>query len=235
MSTPVTATPEIPLVDVTLESRELLGGASADMARVPDRVSFGRAAPTAVTQDAPGLDDDVRASLGSDLEHRFIALEFTCSFRPGDDPLVEARLVIRLSSQLPDDEIDPPIARSLQPDRLIHPIERHTRYSLMPKVSAASAISVEGIGVTSQDKFDVQECYLVANGKRSSTADWYFRATQAVALEGMHDLRLIAQVRQGVPALAEVMMTAKIRRHAVGLVPYRAALPEQLRTIKLPD
>jgi hypothetical protein len=223
--------PGIQLVAVDLEARELLGREPADAARVPDRVSLGRSEPITLNLEAPEIDDDLRASIGSDLEHRFVALEFTCSFRPDDDPLVESRLVIRLSNLQPG---EPPIARSLQPDRLMQPIERQASFNFIPKVAAGPAVSLEGIGVTSQDTFSVQECYLVANGKRTSTADWYFRATKAVALEGMHDLRLIAQIQQGVPALAEVMMTAKIRRRAAGLVPYRAVLPEQIRTIQLP-
>lgn len=49
----------------------------------------------------------------------------------------------------------------------------------------------------------------------------------------MHDLRLIVQVKKEAPALAEVKMTAKIQRRRLGLVPYRADLPKQLRTIPL--
>lgn len=49
----------------------------------------------------------------------------------------------------------------------------------------------------------------------------------------MHDLRLIAQVQQGMPAVAEIIMTAKIHRRVAGLIRYRAILPDQLRTILL--
>jgi hypothetical protein len=227
------AMPEIPLVTVPLEARELLGDVPADLAKDPDRFSFGRDDPSAVTPATPDLDDEIKASLDADHEHRFVALRFTCSFRPDDDPLVESRLVIRLSSQQAGDGGDPPVARSLQPDRLVQPIARQTGFTLTPSVTVGT-IGVGGIGGSRQDTVNVQDCYLVANGKRQSTADWFFRATKAVALEGMYDLRLIAQVRQGVPALAEVMMTAKIQRRAVGVITYRAALPEQLRTIPLP-
>ena len=221
------------MVAVTLEARELLGDVPANVIRDPDRFDFGRAEPAAVTRDTPDLDDELRASLGADRAHRFVALAFTCSFRPDDDPLVESRLVIQLSTQPPVDETDPPIARSLQPDRLVQPIERQAGFNIVPSITV-SGVTVGGVGPTRQDKFDIQECYLVANGKRLSTAEWYFRATKAVALEGMHDLRLIAQIPRGTPALAEVMMTAKIRRRAVGLVPYRAVLPDHLRKISLP-
>lgn len=225
--------PEIPMFAVTLEARELLGDVPANVVRDPDRFDFGRAEPATVTRDTPDLDDELRASLDADLAHRFVALAFTCSFRPDDDPLVESRLVIRLSAQQPDNEADPPIARSLQPDRLMQPIQRQTGFAIVPNITV-SGVGVGGVGPTRQDTFNVQECYLVASGKRLPTADWYFRATKAVALEGMHDLRLIAQIPRGVTALAEVMMTAKIRRRAVGIVPYRAVLPDELRTIPLP-
>jgi hypothetical protein len=145
---------------------------------------------------------------------------------------VESRLVIRLSSQQCGEQIDPPVARSLQPERLVQPIERQKGFNITPGVTVAP-VTVGGIGGSTQNKYDDQKCYLVADGKRSSTAEWFFRKTDAVPLEGMHDLRLIAQVHHGMPAVAEVIMTAKIHRRIAGLMRYRAILPDQLRTIPL--
>jgi hypothetical protein len=233
MSTAMTTTSEIQLVDVTLEARELLGNVPDSVARDPGRFSFGHDEPTAVTLATPDLDDELRASLSTDEEHRFVALRFTCSFRPDDDPLTESRLAIRLSSQQPGGETDPPIARLLQPERLVQPIERQKGFNITPGITVAT-VTVGGVGASGQSKYDDQKCYLVADGKRAPAAEWFFRKTDAVPLEGMHDLRLIAQVRRGMPALAEVIMTAKIQRRRVGLVPYRALLPERLRTIPLP-
>lgn len=232
MSTPMITPPEIPLVAVTLEARELLGDVPDHVARDPGRFSFGHDDPTTVTKATPDLDDELRASLDTDQEHRFVAIRFTCSFRPDDDPLVESRLVIRLSSQQSGEQIDPPVARSLQPERLVQPIERQKGFNITPGVTVAS-VTVGGVGGSNQNKYDDQKCYLVGNGKRSSTAEWFFRKTDAVPLEGMHDLRLIAQVRQEMPTVAEVIMTAKIHRRMAGLVRYRAVLPDQLRTIPL--
>ena len=197
------ATPEIPLVAVTLEARELLGDLPTDVARDSGRVSFGRDEPTAVTKATPDLDDELRTSLDTDQEHRFVALRFTCSFRPDDEPLVESRLVIRLSIQQPDDRTESPVARLLQPERLVQPIKRQTGFNITPSVTVAS-VSVGGAGGSTQNTYDVQECYLVADGKRGSTPEWFFRKTRAVPLEGMHDLRLIVQVKKEAPALAEV-------------------------------
>jgi hypothetical protein len=106
MSTAMNTTPEIPLVAVMLEARELLGNVPDTVVRDPDRFSFGHDEPTTVTPATPDLDDELRASLDTDQEHRFVALQFTCSFRPDDDPLIESRLAIRLSSQQPGEEID---------------------------------------------------------------------------------------------------------------------------------
>ena len=232
MSTPMTSTPEIPLVAVTLEARELLSDMPDLVARDPGRFSFGHDDPTTVTKATPDLDDELRDSLDDDKEHWFVALRFTCSFRPDDDPLIESRLIIRLSSQQPGEQGDPPTVRSLQPERLLQPIERQKAFNIAPSVTVPP-VSIGGLGGSTQNKYDDQKCYLVANGKRSSTAEWFFRKTDAVPLEGMHDLRLIAQVQRGVPAVAEIIMTAKIRRRVAGLVPYRAILPDRLRTIPL--
>jgi hypothetical protein len=233
MTVAMNVTPDLPLVAVTLEARELLGSLPDHVTRDAGRFSFGHDEPTAVTLATPDLDDELRVNLGTDREHRFVALRFTCSFRPDDDPLTESRLAIRLSSQQPDEGNDPPIARALQPQRLVQPIERQKGFNITPGITVAS-VTVGGVGESGEKKYDDQKCYLVANGKRTSDAEWFFRKTDAVPLEGMHDLRLIAQVRQGAPALAELIMTAKIQRRRVGLVPYRALLPERLRTIPLP-
>jgi hypothetical protein len=232
MSALMITPPEIPLVAVTLEARELLGDMPDIVARDPGRFSFGHDDPTTVTKTTPDLDDELRDSLDTDQGHRFVALRFTCSFRPDDDPLIESRLVIRLSSHQPGEQSDPPTARLLQPERLVQPIERQKAFNIAPSVTV-TPVTVGGLGGSTQNKYDDQRCYLVASGKRSSTAEWFFRKTDAVPLEGMHDLRLIAKVQQGMPAVAEVIMTAKIRRRVAGLVPYRAILPDRLRTIAL--
>jgi hypothetical protein len=228
------AEPEIELVPITLEARELLSNLPASVAQEPSRVSFGRATPVAVTSATADIDDqELRRDLEGDQNHRFFSLAFTCSFRPDDEPLVESRLVINLSTEQANTGGDSPIARLLQPSRLMKPIERQTGFTVVPKV-AASGVSVDGIGATRKDTVEVEDSYLVASGKGEATAGWFFRATAAVALEGMHDLRLIAQAPRGVPTVAQLIMTAKIRRRLAGIVPYRAALPEQLRTIPLP-
>jgi hypothetical protein len=88
------ATSEIPMVAVMLEARELLGDVPDTIARDPSRFSFGHDEPSAVTPATPDLDEELRATLSADQEHRFVALRFTCSFRPDDDPLTESRLAI---------------------------------------------------------------------------------------------------------------------------------------------
>jgi hypothetical protein len=234
MSMSATTVPEIPLVPITLEARELLGGVQAGVAHDLRRISFGRANPVAVTSLTPDIDDpELRRDLERDQDHRFFSLTFTCSFRPDDEPLLESRLAIHLSTEQADGGGDSPIARLLQPFRLAKPIKRHTGFNFVPSVTVPG-MGVQGVGWTRQDDIPVDDAYVVADGKGEATAEWFFRATAAVALEGMHDLRLIAQAPRGVPAVAELIMTAKIRRRLAGIVPYRAALPECLRTIPLP-
>jgi len=76
--------------------------------------------------------------------------------------------------------------------------------------------------------------YVVATGKGESVAQWFFRRQPDVALEGMHDLRMIIRSPAGLPAVAEMKITAKIRRKVAGIVPYRAQLPERLRLVRIP-
>lgn len=226
---------EIPLVPIPLEPRELPGGAAGAAGAAKDltRFSFGRTNPVAVTSPTPDIDDpELSRDLESDQDHSFYSLAFTCSFRPDDEPLVESRLVINLKFDQPDAGGDSPIARLLQPVLLAKPIERLTIFNGVPNFTVWAA-SFGGVGKTRQDKVNVEDAYLIANGKGEASAEWFFRTTKAVKLEGMHDLRLIAQAPHGVPAVAELSMTAKIKRRFAGIVPYRAVLPEKLGTIPL--
>lgn len=224
------AIPEIEIVETVLEARDVLGSdVGVEEATAPRRVSFGRTDPIPLTAETAG--DALRERLVADEGHRYWVLAFTCSFTPDDEPVLESRLAIRLS--LDGDAVaDVPIAALLDPERLASRRERTRTLSFGPKALAGPAeISAEA---SQSSKVEIEEAYVVATGKGQSVAEWFFRRQPAVALEGMHDLRMVVRCPASLPARAELMLTAKIRRRFAGIVPYSAQLPPDLRTVHIP-
>lgn len=232
--------PDAELQEVTLEPRQVLGiGADGEL----PRVSIGRTEPTAITATTPGLDPELITYLMTRPEYRFSALRFTCSFRPGDGPLTETRIAVRLTGTPPSEtpsrasttvpEGEPiAIIWSMSPERLSSPIARTRELSLTPTVTLPPIALAAG--VKESDQFETQDSYVIGTGKNESAAQWYFRSTLAVPLEGMHDLTLIVRASTGRDTWIEVMLAATIRRRLGGMLPYRAHLPATLRQLQLP-
>jgi hypothetical protein len=224
--------PEISLMDVALSAREVLGSETptTELLKV-NRVSFGRTDPLPLTPATPGIDDAVRTYLSDDPSHSYTVLGFTCSFRPDHEPIVETRLAIRLRPKDPGVGREAPVAWSLYPERLASAIKRTRQFTLSPKATFALEIGAE---LSHSEEFAVEDCYLIATGRGEPVAEWHFRRTVAVALEGMHDVRVIVRGLAGSPAAADIRMSAKIQSRLAGVIPYRATLPESLRTVPLP-
>lgn len=231
MPTTITfAEPE--LTDVVLEARQLLGDdLGADDLQEPARVSFGVCDPIQLAAGGPDVDAELAAYLIANKEYRFVAAGFTCSFRPGDDPITECRLAIRLRRSQPDAASTAPVAWSVDPEMAFKPIKRTVRNSLDAE---ARYIASAGVSHEVTVEYTRDDCYLVATGKGEPVAEWFFRKTTTVPkLEGMHDIRLVARCPAGMAVTADVLMSAKVQRRAGGLVPYRAVLPPQLAALPL--
>ncbi len=220
------------LTEVVLESRHLLGDRlDEDDLREARRVSFGVSDPVPLSADSPGVDPDLAAFLAGHQQDRFVAAGFTCSFRPAEEPITEARLAIRLRRTEPDGPAGEPVVWSVEPETLHKPIERTAKFTL--NAQAKYILSAGGSRETTQ-KYTVDDCYLISTGKNESVAEWFFRPTTTVPkIEGMHDLRLVARFPAGTPVTADVLMSAKVQRRAAGVIPYRAALPPRLSQIPL--
>ena len=220
------------LTDVVLEARQLLGdGIDEGDRREPGRVSFGVCDPVPLSGDSPGIEPDLAAYLIAHQEYRFVAARFICSFRPGDDPIAECSLAIRLRRSQSDGAQADPVVWSVDPEMMFKPIKRTIQNAMNAE---ARYILSAGFTHTETDEYTTDDCYLISTGKRESIAEWFFRTTVTVPrLEGMNDLRLVARCPAGVPVTADVRMSAKVQRRAAALVPYRAVLPPQLGEIPL--
>lgn len=221
------------LVDVPLEPRDVLSGTAGEA--VVQRVSFGRTEPTAFRDTTSGLDAELVAYLAERPEHRFCGLTFTCNFRPDDDePIVETRVGVRLGTAPATGEAGTaaPIVWSMNPELLSKPVTTKVGFSLTPKVML---VPLEVSAQASHERESTrEENYIVGTGRDESTAQWFFRRTQSVALEGMHELQMVIRAPAGGISTAEVILAAKIRRRLIGIIPYRAALPAELREVRLP-
>lgn len=220
------------LTDVVLEARQLLGdGIGEDDRQETRRVSFGVCDPVPLSADSPDIDPDLAVYLTVHQQYRFVAAGFTCSLRPGDDPITKCRLAIRLRRNQSDGTLADPVVWSVDPETMFKPIERTIENSLDAE---AKYILSAGASRKKTDVYTTEDCYLISTGKGESVAEWFFRPTVTVPrLEGMHDIRLVARCPAGVPVTADVLMSAEIKRRAVALVPYRAVLPPQLSEIPL--
>lgn len=220
------------LTDVILEARQLLGdGLSEDERHEPGRISFGACDPIPLSASDPDLKPDLAAFLTAHTEDRFVAVGFTCSFRPADDPITECRLATRLRRTEPGGTAGDPRVWSVEPEMMYKPIERTVQIALNAE---AKYVLSAGATHTATEKYTVDDCYLISTGKGEAVAEWFFRPTLTVPkLEGMHDVRLVARYPAGIPVTADVLMSAKVRRRAAGLVPYRAVLPPRLSQISL--
>lgn len=225
--------PEIQLADAILQARSTMGThVREEELTALKRVSFGRADPIPLMPDPE--DDDLRESLLRDAGHRYWVLAFTCSFQPGDEPILESGLAVQLGPGPADTSDDGPLVWALDPELLSTKSERTKTFRINPKVVVATVGELQLGELTNEKKLQVKTAYVVGTGKLQSVARWFFRAPPSAALEGMHDLRMLVRVPAGHATNAQIVMTAKIRRRFAGVVPYRATLPPDARQLTIP-
>ena len=73
----------------------------------------------------------------------------------------------------------------------------------------------------------------MAAGEREPDPEWRFRRTPKVALEGVHDLWLVAQVERGREAVVAYGVNATVRRPKFGISYTRLDVPVPERTVRL--
>ena len=184
-----------------------------------------------LTASSPGIEPDLTAFLADHQEDQFVAVGFTCSFRPADEPITECRLAVRLRRTEPGSAARDPVVWSVEPEMMYKPIERTTQVTLNAQ---AQYVLSAGASREATRKYTVDDCYLIATGKNESVAEWFFRPTVTVPkVEGMHDLRLVGRWPAKSHVTADVLISAKVRRRGARLIPYRADLPPHLSKIPL--
>jgi hypothetical protein len=225
--------PAITLTNVPLSSRKEMGGRSPAADDDLNRISFGRTEPVTVRADSPDNTAELAAYLRDNPTFRFVALAFTCSFVPDEDePIMNSKVAVHLkldATSTLGQTTDQFIAWSLQPERLFQPVSQSTTWSLGSQAKLGPVEMDASVHQTTAHT--AEDNFIVATGMGSSVAQWYFRRTASVVLEGMHDLGLIVRAPTQAVGSLEVRMTAEIQRRLAGIVPYQAQLPPELRLV----
>ena len=208
--------------------RTVRGSARSDpelASPVPERLAIG--GPWTRPLTPQGLaDGELEPDAQRFLEHESLAAEFflvqlTCTFRPLDDePFAKAVLAVTLSGSSPD--TPPPIAWSMQPDRLTRPA------SLSRTLKLSASLKIMGVGLSGEagqtrDRPD-DEIFLEALYEGLSTPAWELTSTSSGAISGLHRFVLVVRSVKAAHVVGRATLGATISKRRFGFIPYEAAL-----------
>jgi hypothetical protein len=194
---------EIPVAPVALVGEEVLGRSSAP---VLDRVTFGLDGPALIARDDPRLPPEAAAKIDADARaFTYFQVRFSCSFRRNGQPIRSARLQVSLSGAANGSQ--PPVAWSMQPQKLMSPRGRIKSITFSPEIKLP-AVGVSFGQVEIAPAAEVG--FVVATGELQAQAVWDFRATATTQLEGSQDLVLIVRCGADDSVHGDVYLSAKV-------------------------
>lgn len=192
------------------------------------RVSIGLSEASLLTPGTRGVAPELAEWLNRDRTGViYHVIHLSCNLRRAEEPIVEALLAIELSAPSPE----PPIVWSMDPLKLATTVTHRNAVSLTPTATIIpELVGIEG-GLERSTEYQTEEYYVVAAGEGEPSAEWFFRATRAVELVGVHRLVVITRTASTEPVTMQIALSAKVRRHFGGIIPYRAKLPEHARRV----
>ncbi len=156
-----------------------------------------------------------------------VVLSFPCSFASGDTALRRAVVAVALTCD--DDQGEPPVAWGLAPRRLDIPIrQRSGAFDFELSVPFKAVVKVG-----EKQDFGAKEYILLGHGEGTSDPEWWFRRTKTSDFDGRHDLEMVIMIPHGRPASARLALSAAVRKRAGGIIPYTAALPDSIQSVRL--
>jgi len=199
--------------------------------QVETRVSIGTAEPYPITANRMTDDPELANALNRSDRHDYYGIYLVCSFLEAVPETVEqATFSVALSYGDPAAD-DQPIAWSLWPRKLVTKPVRQTK-SVKGSIGIKLGVDL-GLEGSYSEEADADQCYVVAAGEREPDPEWHFRRTAKVALDGVHDLWLVAQVERGREAVALYGVNATVRRPRFGISYTRLDVPVPKRTVHL--
>ena len=220
---------EMSFPNAALEPVELRLQATKGIASQPAGVpkSFKELLCVGVPQVRPLLSDELEKN---EELRRFLKAEggrktyhlvrISCSFNPAEeDRIVEAWLQVDLSNLDERSEQTVPIAWALQP------LRAESRPS---EVESAIKIGADlkflNVELNRSAKAEVREAILQAHNVLAENPYWQFRETGADRLDDIYHLDMVVQSPKGVPTRGALSVRANVRRLAMHVIPYKAAL-----------
>lgn len=183
-------------------------------ASIESRVSVGRSDVVPVTPDDVVADPQLAAYLTSMTSRSLVRLTLRMSLRPSvGERFTRAMFAVRMSAETGPPEAQP-IARLLAPERLTA-----GRITEQNGVTLALKAGVPGtgdanVGVSSQTTSELQRYYVYSLGDGEPDPEWRYQTTESMpALEGAFTMGLVADVATAFEAVAQLDVTATVRRH----------------------
>ncbi len=217
------------LTTYALAAERTLGGPQYEL---ETRVSIGTAEPYPITANRVTDDPDLAVTLNRYDRHKYYGICLVCSFLGAAPEVVEhATFSVTLSYADPGAD-DKPIAWSLWPRKLVtKPVHQTKSFKGSIGIKVGIDLRLEG---GHSEEADEDQCYVVAAGEREPDPEWRFRRTAKVAaLDGVHDLWLVAQVERGREAAVVYGVNAVVRRPKFGISYTRLDIPVPKRTLHL--
>lgn len=147
--------------------------------------------------------------------HRFHAVHVACTFTPqGDERFIRAWVGFELTS----DEGEAPIAWSMTPDKLTHPLK------LTGSVELGADVKFVGMKSTGTQEREIDEAYLVAINLLRADPTWEFSATPSQPLDVSQRLSLIVQRRANLTGRGKLRLRALVQRRHFKAFPYDVSL-----------
>lgn len=181
--------PELGLVPVALEPREVRSGATSGA--LPGRVALGgpfwAPLPTSFAADDPET-----AAFRQDPAWRWVLGVLALSLDTDDDPGQRyERVWVDVALSRPDHGEPPAVAWSMKPDRETRPASRSTTVAISPSLKIADV----GIDATVERGIQriLEEVSIEALNEKTPTARWVLRRTETAELRGCTRLALVVR------------------------------------------
>jgi hypothetical protein len=210
--------------DETVRADEDLGPAAAQVATgLPARVSLGGPFAVPVTAGMVKDDDDLRVFAAAEAgvhAYHLVHLAATFTSAPGDPPFASAEIELLLSaSGTGPDAADPPVAWSMQPQRVTDDQTAETTWKFGPE------LTLEGVGVKlgSVEHTRTRTVPRVAvEALRLLQPDpgWRVSATTARPVAGTYRFVLVVRARHAAAVHLFVTMRTTVRQRS--LLHYRS-------------
>ena len=215
------ATPPMRPVELRLHATK---GPSTDTLGAPTSLkgllSLGVPQVRPLDSEETRADEEMRRFLKAESgKNAYHVVLLRCSFNPSSEGrIVEAVVQVDLAGS-DDPRQREPIAWSLEPLRVdSHPPDAENSLKIGGDFKFISAEFTRSV------KSHSAEVLIEAHNEFSVNPYWLFRETRAEVLTGSFRLGVVTQSPVGIPVIGAMSVSAKVRKLAIHLFPYIAAL-----------